>query len=308
MKHATNRLTFLTIPPLLGVVALASVTLTAMAQNGNDHSQAIRELNIMSNIFEAALEQDEESSGFRFASSPDALYLANQGMVFTFNMRNHFNFNGNNFGQWNSEYWQEFGMEMATLGTEIAAEVMANFPDLGPDLQELQDELSTGFGFADPEMLEEQQEIIREMNEAMRDRQEDIQDMQRDIRDAQREIRNGESAAENEAFIAALQADIDTARQGLEQQRSTYQTYMEEYEQDRQEQMEARTQAFSSRILGTLCDYGATMRSLQADEHITIILEDFTQDADQVYVMSYEDVTSCSSTDALLEQAESYQL
>src|SRR5688500_10844901 len=56
------------------------LTAEVLAQTGS-YDQAMRELNIMRNIFSASMQNSNRHPGF---GSGDAIYLANQGMVFTF--------------------------------------------------------------------------------------------------------------------------------------------------------------------------------------------------------------------------------
>jgi len=62
----------------------------------------------------------------------------------------------------------------------------------------------------------------------------------------------------------------------------------------------------SGKVVQALCDYGATLKSLKNDEHITLIFENFNNDQDQINVFSYKDVAECTSNEKLQQSAVSY--
>jgi len=72
--------------------------------------------------------------------------------------------------------------------------------------------------------------------------------------------------------------------------------------------MEAKNKQKSDSILTTLCDYGATLRSLKNDEYITLVFENYENGKDKMLVFSSKNVKSCCNKDKLLETVISYQL
>ena len=89
---------------------------------------------------------------------------------------------------------------------------------------------------------------------------------------------------------------------------SEYKKSMLEYRKKRDQKNTQNAKTKSDTIVSTLCDYGATLRSLKNDEHITLIFENYTDNKDQVYVFDYDEVRSCDSGEKLLKTAVSYQL
>jgi len=80
MKPLIQKSLVLTLATILGLSTFKSI-----AQQNEDFSDAIRDLDIMSNIFEAAPEPRRDMNSFRPVSIIDkASYLADQGMVFSF--------------------------------------------------------------------------------------------------------------------------------------------------------------------------------------------------------------------------------
>lgn len=289
----------------MGLIALSTaigLSGYVMAQQDTDVSQALRELDIMSNIFEAATDQSRDNNnGGRLTSFDEAMYLADQGMVFSFRMRSGRNFF---FGPDFNEIFLDgarMEIQIANLQNEISTEVMR---DLDAEFQMPPTVIFNGG------MDEEQMEAMEEMMDAIRDHQENIRDQQREIRSLQRQLRNDDDAdvesIENQ--IVEIEAQLEAEMEELDTQSTAYANSMLEYREAQQQQITQRNQLALDEIMTTLCDYGSTLRSLQSDEHVTIVLQNFNDNSDQVYVFSAGDVASCSSGEQLLQTALGYQL
>lgn len=300
MKTLTRNICLTAFSSVLGLSAVHVI-----AQQNSDYSEVIRELDIMSNIFEAALEPRRDNDGFRPVSILDeSNYLANQGMVFTFIQP------GNrgmmafiDIDDMPGGALAGMGINMAEMAMEISTEVRRAIPSADFDFP--------GGPFASIAMMGGDFEGMENMTDAIRDQQEEVRDLQRDMRDLQRQLRddnNDRTEAEIESSIENLQVEIDAERTELETLTSEYQGIMQEFQQERDQQVAARNEEAQSLILSTLCDYGNTLRSLQNDEHVTLVMRNFENNQDQVYVLDYADVTSCSSAEQLLQGAISYQL
>jgi len=198
----------------------------------------------------------------------------------------------------------EMEINLSEMAREISTEVRRSLPNGNFPF--------SGGAFNSIVMLEEEIEALEEMSEYIRDQQEEVRDLQRDMRDLQRELRNTDNDDEDRAKIdlriAELQAQIDVEMENLEAQNSAYRSVMQEYRQERAQEEATRNAAAQNLIISTLCDYGNTLRSLQKDEHVTVIMQNFSDNLDQVYVFDYTDVASCSSVEELLQVATAYQL
>jgi hypothetical protein len=132
------------------------------------------------------------------------------------------------------------------------------------------------------------------------------------MRDLLRELRNADNDDEDsdkiEDRIAKLQAQIDVEMEALESQTTAYQSIMQEHRQEREQEEANRNEAAQNLIISTLCDYGNTLQSLQNNEHVTVVMQNFNDNQDQVYVFDYADVASCSSVEELLQSAIAYRL
>lgn len=307
-------------------VTLASVS--GIAQDNDALDRKLRELNIMNNIFEAAM--DEEGGNGRFTirrvGRSESMYLAGQGMVFSFRVLQNraVRMQGGGFGQIYMDDMQE-ALERTRENLE---RVRLSFPDMDFDF-----DFDANFDFEDnggffvrsgqsmPQAPQAPQvfvfggsgperEAAREMEEAMRETQEEIRDQQREIRSLERELRNAEAANRDslQARIDSNEAAVDAEMARLEEQRSAYEVFLNDLQMARQEQQVTMANEAADRLISTLCDYGGTLRSLDNAEHVTLILEDVVDDKDQVYVFNYSDVNDCRSADALKQNAVSYML
>lgn len=317
-----------------GVIGLLSVA--GIAQDNGDIERKLRELNIMDNIFQAAMEQDvaDRQYNFRRLGRPDSMYLAGQGMVFTFQMSHNrgFGIQGIGFG----EEWVETLEETLSRTRESLELVRQSFPDMDIDFDP---DVSVNFDYEDddkayfiragqaaaqmpqaPRMPRAPQvfffngggpewEAAQEMEEAMRETQEEIRDMQRDIRDLQRELRDDDADINAlEANIVSIEDEMEAQMAQLNEQREAYETFQRDMYTARQEQRLAVADEVSSQLISTLCDYGGTLRTLGTNEHVTLILEEVTEDNDQVFVFDYSDINDCDSAEELKQNAVSYMI
>ncbi len=298
MKSFTQKALVLTLGPILVLGTFKSI-----AHQNEDYSDTIRELDIMSNIFEAALEPRRDTNNYRPVSILDeSSYLANQGMVFSFIQP------GNRGMMAFIDIDDMPGAAFAEMSIDIARNISA----------EVRRALPNGnFPFADDAlntitMLEEEFEAMEEMREDIRDQQEEVRDLQRDMRDLQRELRDIENDDEDndeiEGRITELQAQIDLEIEELEAQNSAYQSVVQDYRQELEQEEANRNEAAQNTIISTLCDYGNTLRSLQNNEHVTVVMQNVIDNQDQVYIFDYADVASCSSSEDLLQSAITYRL
>ncbi len=294
MKTFTRNTCLIAITSALGLS-----TLQGVAQQNTDYSDAVRELDIMSNIFEAALEPRRDNDIFRHVSTLDeASYFADQGMVFSFipsGGRGMMAFI--DIGDMPGAAFAEMEINMAEMARDISEEVRRSLPSGSFSFP--------GSPFASIGIMEEEFEEMEEMSDDIREQQEEVRDLQRDMRDLQDEDND---SAEIEARIGQLQAQIDVEMEELDTLSSNYQSIMQEYREEREQEVAARNESARDLVISTLCDYGTTLRSLQNDEHVTVVMQNFNGNLDQVYVFDYADVASCSSAEQLLESAIAYQI
>lgn len=318
---------------LTAVTAVIGLATAYAAQDNTDIERKVRELRIMDNIFEAALEEGaERGSRIRRMGPLESMYLADQGMVFRFRMVNFVpgNFMRNGFDSSSLENLESM-LEQTKLSLE---KVQSSFPDVEFDfdfdydfdyddntefvVRNVQRTRTRGAAPQAPQVPQvffyygddrgPERDALRDMEEAMRDTQQEVRDMQRSIRELEREIRNDDDTdiASARQEIEKIETRMDEQMAKLDQQQEAYETFVADLENVRHEQQQGLVDEASSQIISTLCDYGATLRSLDNDEHVTVILEEAMEDTDQVYVFSMGEISDCRDADSLKANAISY--
>ena len=82
----------------------------------------------------------------------------------------------------------------------------------------------------------------------------------------------------------------------------------EEYQADQLAAFEAAPTEQTPMIFSTLCDYGSTLRSLESDDHVSIVLHNYADGLTQVNVFDRSDLTDCTSADTLRQAGVTYLL
>lgn len=277
---------------LLAVASLTAVFSASTFAANQSFERAQKELKIMSKIFDTALSETQQTrKHFLSSQESSATYLAKQGMVFSFN------FGRNSFQTAND--WAAFGEGVGHLVGEIASEVGNAFIE-APEAPEAVANLEEYF--SDYQERIEAQEAMREK---LAEQREQVREMQREIRRAEREQREAE---EERRSVERLRKNLEEKLSKLEKKKGEYNKMMKEYREKRDQKYIANSKKKAEAILSTLCDYGATLRSLKNDEHVTLIFKNYENNKDQVYVFDYDDVKSCDTSKDLVRNAISYQL
>ncbi len=302
-KRNSNMKRKLTCSKVLSLGVISLLSLTSLSLFSADYSRTEKELKIMSKIFDTSL-SEAKLSNRRFPGSErntEAIYLAKQGMVFSFN------FNQSRFGS--GEEWAEFGEGIGQLVGSISAEIAQSFSDIEitPDVPRAPRVPRVAADWEDNvEAYEEYQELMENLRDEQRDQREQVRDLQRSIRDTERQARRQQEVDSKQ--LKETKTRLKEKMKVLEKKIKIYSDTREKYEEERRAKYRVNTKKKSDLITSTLCDYGSTLRSLKSNEHVTLIFKNYENDKDQVYVFNYNDVKSCSSKDKLLKKAVSYQL
>lgn len=277
----------------LVITSLAGTTAPVRAQQNGVPEAALREIGIMRNIFAAAVNDDDRRDGFRMGP-PEALYLAGQGMVFTFHLNGSGVYVGPGF---------DLGQISDALQAIQAAPPFNGNADFDFDFDFDFDD--GNYGSAMSEQQREYRERLGEMSQQIRDQQEELRDAQREVRNLQREARR-DPDADNDARIDELNARIATLSDEFQTDVNAMEQLEREYEAERRTAFEAVRSEQTARIFSTLCDYGTTLKSLASGEHVSIVLRNYADGQTQVNVFDSDDVKACSSADALRQAATTY--
>jgi len=284
----------------LAIGAISILSLSSLSTFATDYSRAKKELRIMNKIFEASL-SDSKLSRNRFSGTSKATYLAKQGMVFTFNFgRNHFG---------SGEDWQAFGEGIGQLVGSISAEIIESISEIDVDMPPVPNAPRVPPVGSDwdenIEAYEVYQEALENMRDEQRDKRREVRELQRSIREIERHARSKEV---NTKKLAVAKKKLEQKVKVLAKKMEIYEKSRKEYKEKKRAKHKLNNQKKSDLIVTTLCDYGATLRSLKNGEYVTLIFDNYDNGKDQVYVFNYNHVRSCSDKDKLLKRAISYQL
>ena len=253
---------------VLGTASLLAIA--SFSSFATDYSRAEKELKIMTKIFDTSISEGVDTRrgrhSYRSNGRTSATYLAKQGMVFSFN------FNDSQFG--NGEDWQAFGEGIGQLVGSISAEIAQSFTDdefriapIAPIAP-----LADGDWEGNMEAYEVYQEAMEHLRDAQRDQREEVRDLQRSIRDIERQARREEVDAKK---LEKVKMKLEEKMNILETKQKAYENTRKEYEEKRKEKYIASNKKRTNLITSTLCDYGATLRSLKNNEYITLIFKNY---------------------------------
>jgi hypothetical protein len=291
---------------------LITGTAITLAVSGLIHAQqpanlepVLRELGIMRNIFAAAMEQNQDNKFFGNGPAPDALYLARQGMIFTFNLPqgngfNSFMYCDKDCADFSFDFDADIDIDVPDADIDVPGG-LPSFPAMAGILLAQEQLRETN------EALRERNDELRELNEALRDKNDELRQLQRDMRELAREQRNNPDDESLETQMETLREQNEELQNELEQQSDAYRQMNEDIQNERIAAANTLREAHIDQVLGVLCDYGSTLKALPADENVSLVFRNFAGNADQVYVFSRAAVADCTSADSLQQSAISYQ-
>lgn len=273
-----------------------------------------RQLTIMSGVIDTALKQDTRKDNVRYRGI-DATYLAKQGVVFTIKTGGRsmiFDFDLGDLISGIPAVPHAPSVEVITNGDyEVVYE---------NDWEETADRV-----------IRKVEHIVRETEDKMRefrsDRREvdwEIRELERRNRDLEFELRTADEERKKvvEEELKEMEQELDrleTKQAALEERtQALAKEKQEEIAKKREAQKEAYKTFlanFEASIGDTMCSFGAGLRELPDNEHITFVLSDFARDEenhtqDRVYIFSKKNVKRCVTEDIkpsdLLAKAEVY--
>jgi hypothetical protein len=280
--------------------AATCLTISSATAFSADYSKTEKELRIMTKIFETSI-SDAKLTGSNPVFSrggAESMYLAKQGMVFTFG------FNSGHFG--NANDWQALGEGIGQLVGTIASEVGEAFAEMdrAAPVAPVAPVPSVDWEH-NMDAYEAYQEAMEELREQQREKRHEVRELQRNIRDIERQRRRDEG---NSGDLEKTKQKLEEKMAELSKKMEVYEKSMNEYREKRLEKVRINNQQKSDLIITTLCDYGATLRSLSSKEYVTVIFKNYENNKDQIYVFNSKNVKSCDSAKNLMAQSINYQL
>lgn len=308
----------------LAIASLFGATLatSAVAQN---LTELDKQLNIMSGVIDTALKQDTSKEGVRYRSI-EATYLAKQGVIFTINT-----------GSRGMIFDFDFGDLMSVIPTAPTAPDVPHVTVVSEDGVHVESHGDYEFVYEQDwsetadRVVRQVEKIVRKTDEKLRefrsDRREiewEIRELDRRNRDLEFELRAADKEREREIEREMKELKAEMGRlQAREKELQNYaQELAEEKKAELAKQREMKEKAyktflanFEGSVGDTLCSFGAGLRELPDDEHISFILKNFGKSKegksqDRVYIFNKKSVKSCVtekiSPSDLLAKAEVY--
>lgn len=310
------------VATLLATGTASSVALAA------DREQLRNELEIMTSILNTSLEQQHgDNKHMRRMGTMKYSYLEGQGVVYKApgfrNLLRQLSF-------------REVDVEIPPMppvpdmpevagidvqaaaeeGMRVAHEVILNLQNGGMFIERYDNEHAN-------EEFRAQAEELRDLTRELRDLSWELRELDRDVRDMNFELRN--APADEQAELQQELAKLEANRQQLQQQQTTIQGKVDsisaeraerlaKQQQQRAEQQQQLLTSFEATLAQVLCNYGNTLRSLPADEHITVVLEGIGEpnqrnQKDRIYVFEKKAVAACAKngdSSELISQSLSY--
>ncbi len=241
----------------------------------------------MEKILEASLGGDE-----RFGGRIDSQYLAQQGMVFTIYSNRFLSVTGT------PTDWESWGEQIGANTLALVHSTLSPMTDVLPPeaIEEIEVELESSMD--ELRNKDEASRVIREELEKMR---EELREQKEILRDNLRELRQ----VEREKFRAdeEKQQELDEQKKKIEQQiannkeaMNQYNAKIQAYREKRLAKLNEKKQSLIDDSIKTLCEYKASLKSLQNDEYVTLIFDNFGRTSgndDEIYVFQKSKLKNC---------------
>ncbi len=273
--------------------ALLSSVLVAQA---SDLKEIDKDMRIMKRIIETSL-----SDGNRYSNRVEATYLARQGMVFTIHSGGALpipSFEGD---------WESWGEAMGASALSYVQEfIPAVAPVLPPEaVMEMEAEVTEGmaelYGHSS-ETSAKLREELAQMRDELRQNKEEYRDNLRELRQVEREKYHAEEKQRKELDKkrTELEKRIAENKKAME----SYTQKMDEYRKQRVEKYQKKKSELIQETLVTVCDYRASLRALNSNEHVTLIFDNFGEKRgqDKIYVFKKSDIADCESNSKGIER------
>lgn len=281
----------LVISSLFATSALAQVNMEKLR----------KEIRILDRVVEAAFDDNDHNDDTLEPGSIRALYLAKQGVLldvsvghgfpgFDFAFDNHFKFDFD-FGKMDMGFHRGLpdGDELHDLMEEVYDDALDHLDDL--DLDEI--------GELSKELRREMREIGKERSQLMKEAQEQYHAAMKRMEGEQSlsEADRQELTAKAEAFGKKMSVAAEKIK-----------TRMEKAQAESLKQWDARMKPFMDTFLQTVCEYGASLRSLPNGEHLTVVFRGASRTSegvsDLVYVFDKADLLACRDGQITVSQLQ----
>lgn len=259
-----------------------------------------RDVSIFENVLSSALKHDLGKS----IRQIEGYYLKHQGVVFNLSVRSEnrwFSYTSHDgernveFFDFDSEQLEAMAEQFSQFGEDVAAyskeALRATMENARMNAEEAR------------RAAEQEREVNREIRDLERERR-DL-DFAQNLEDKESKAELKERLKELESRLTTLQTEQQklskaqtTLKQTLAEQRAKQQAQKLEAEKTLQTQLR-------DALSKTLCDYGAGLKSLPADERVSFVISGVKDKQKQVQVFSKEDIMACISSKITAEKLQS---
>lgn len=265
-----------------------------------DFAAMDRDVSIFENVLSSSLKHDLGKS----IRQIEGYYLKHQGIVFNLSVRSEnrwFNYS-NHHGDKSMEFFEfdteqleamaeqfsQFGEDVATYSKEALRTTMENARMNAEEARRA---------------AEQEREINREIRDLERERR-DL-DFARNLEEKEAKVELKERLKELEARLSTLLSEQQklskaqaTLKQTLAEQKAKQEAQKLETEKALQTQLR-------NALAKTLCDYGAGLKSLPANEHVSFVISGVRDKQKQVQVFTKENIMACISSKISSETLQS---
>lgn len=296
----------------LGLICLSVSALAADI----DYSRIKKDVKVMSQILRSAFEQDDHR---RPGLDVEGNYLAKQGAVFTVDAPRLMRGFSINIGDRDNDVLVMRGGDRIVSIPEINVALNEAMEELEDELDDFEVEWIDEPGrYSYRYNIEDRIRLDREARAAMREVSREVREIERQISEHRLELiheDDEDQRAELEQEIDELSQELEAAQEKqaklesrLEEERRKVEQKRAEIREKMQAARDEQIALIEKTVMQSLCDYGSTLKNLPRDEHVSVIMEIDSDDADRrIYVFDKNDVTDCrSGTDDLVSKATRY--
>jgi hypothetical protein len=296
--------------PVKQFAILPLIMVAGLAHAAPDVQRIHKDVTVMSTIINGAFEADDTCKNCK--PKIETSYLANQGAVFTVRANSWKNFQFGDVGEGFS-FIIPPSEPNAVRRVEITEMVGDILNDVGVAMNEVSShiELSLDGLNEDNEFIEIDSAARRDLRDLNRERREmEYQRREYEIElihaDAAERTRIEKKIAEIEQQTSQMEARQVELSKVYEAQKRERDLAREARREKAREASEKHLAQVEDIVLRSLCDYGATLKNIPDDEHVSIIFERKSSEKQRVYVIKMNDVTNCKDLAALRSKATNY--
>lgn len=284
---------------LAGVCALAALA-SATLNNGVDMEKMKKEIRVFENIVRTTFEDDQSRKDERLhPNEMSAIYLDGQGVMLDVNVgHGRFGFEMPLMGL------IDFDMEpvLAQIGEIDGAQIEVDTEEIEQAFEEASRALEESEMAFDGEGVGD--DVRVKLKELAKERAKLMQEVHEKRREAFKRMREEKALSEADRKRMEEQAKVLADR--IQTSSKSIRARMDKLRTESDQQWGARIKPFVDSFLETVCEYGAGIKSLPADERLTIVFRNADrsegQSRDLVYVFTKKDLLACR--DGQLSAAE----